>query len=713
MLLPVNISTGTVTGQFIVGVRDGADDDHEPDSIPAAGRISFTASVPYLVDLTADPNPVTIMLKTVEGVLDNEGYLCTPLPDTFEPAYRGVKLIATDDMDLSNTDWTWTASYAFTSPGGAPASHSFSMPSGATRDLTTVVRIPASDGIGIEQAEALAASAHAAAVEAAESAATASQAALDAASAAQVTDLDISTLLANSGSGARLEVNNIVAAATADKLDTDTAIETYQSRAALDAAAAAKVSSGGSQLNGAVKSIADASAAAAAAPKLDSATAATTYAAKSVETSKLDASQKATANGVASLDSGGKHPLAQVPDVVQTTSGAKPVGKGEVFVNTNDYATIAAAHTARPDIATLSPGGVNVGSVGNIYGINYNKALGAYQQAGTAAAPTTDAAPIIWTHKYSAADRPGTEVNEWSQGAYHQITKTGGGAYDAAITGYVRNQGGAGQSIGIHGRATGYTVNSDVFGMWAYAASGDPATVPKSIIGMEIDMNNKNPDQGWMDGANVGASRGLIVVGADGSNPLTHGIQIGANSASPNGKFWTGLLMRANGTMPSGPNSATQINNGEQIRLGGATAGADAYNGVRFYQGNFTTGISFAEASFANGAAIVLGDTQRIIVGPGGAKSTYLGFDLTTSLANFNNLSIALNGVQVVKSRRTGWGAATGTVDRTAYAAYAAPTYAAAPTMSDMQTLANQVQANSRHLAALIQDLTTHGLIGA
>lgn len=38
---------------------------------------------------------------------------------------------------------------------------------------------------------------------------------------------------------------------------------------------------------------------------------------------------------------------------------------------------------------------------------------------------------------------------------------------------------------------------------------------------------------------------------------------------------------------------------------------------------------------------------------------------------------------------------------RTAFTAYTAPTYSAAPTMADMQALANQVQSTSRHLAVM------------
>lgn len=694
MTYPSSIFTEWVRGQFLVGTIDGADADQVPEADPAQGTVTFVASVPYLPVPTNAPNPVTILPEPRVAVLDDQGYLCTPAKGTLTPAYQGMRLESTNDPSSSVVDWTWTATYKFTNSTKQIPSHSFALQIGSPVDLTTVVQVPASGGIGTEQAEALAASAAAAATTAANAATAAQAAATAAAAEASANDAGVTNLITTGGTTTRTAVTDLVASSNSAKLDATDAASTYQPISTLGAAVAAQASTTGTGTNTAVKAIADASAATAAGPK-------------------LDASQKGAASGIATLDTGGKHPLTETPDVLKTDTGVKPVGKGELFVNTNDYASIAAAHTANPAVATLSPANVNVGSVGNIYGINYNKALGAYQQAGTAATPTTDAAPIVWTHKYSAADRPGVMANEWSQGAYHQITKMSGGAYDAAITGYVRNQGGTGQSIGIHGRASGYTADSDVFGIWAYAAAANASIVPKSIIGIELDMNNMCADQGWMDGANVGASRGLLVVGADNSNPLTHGIEVGAGNSSPNGKFWTGLLMRANGTMPAGANSATQVNNGEQIRLGGATSSADSYNGIRFYGGNYAVGLSFAEASYGNNAAILMGDGHRIVVGPGAATSTYVGFNKTGSNVNFNNFNIAINGTQVLKSRRTGWGAATGTVDRTAWSPYTAPTVSASYVQAELQAIANAVQANSRHLAALQQDITDHGLIGA
>jgi len=296
MLLPTNIATGRVTGQFLAGVVDGVDDDQDPDAVPAAGFVTFTASVPYLPDPTAAPNPATILTTSVVAVLDNEGYLCTPAQGTLEPSYRGVRLIATDDPDLSVEGWTWNATYSFSTVAGqklAIPTHSFAVPSGGVVDLTTVVKVPSSAGIGTEQAEALAASAQAAAIQSAQDAATAVQAAVDAAAAAQVTDTGIAALVATPGSATALEVAGLVDESNAGKLGTDDAVSIYQSQAALDAAAAAKVNTAGTATNTAVKAIADASAG-----------------------QKIPTSEKGAANGVATLDAGGKVPDSQLPETL-------------------------------------------------------------------------------------------------------------------------------------------------------------------------------------------------------------------------------------------------------------------------------------------------------------------------------------------------------------------------------------------------------------
>ncbi|WP_434922947.1 phosphodiester glycosidase family protein [Glutamicibacter sp. PAEs-4] len=130
--------------------------DQEPDFIAAVGRILFVASVPYLPDPTADPAPVTLLQAPVVGVLDHEGYLCT-VNEAGGPGERGIRLIATDDPDLLVQEWTWNVKYTFETVNGVEPKiepHAFFLPSDAAVDLTTLVKVPSSPGLGLEQVEA-------------------------------------------------------------------------------------------------------------------------------------------------------------------------------------------------------------------------------------------------------------------------------------------------------------------------------------------------------------------------------------------------------------------------------------------------------------------------------------------------------------------------------------------------------------------------------
>lgn len=153
------LSTGMVHGRFIVAVVDGTDYNEIPDVIPATGKITFKASVPYVPVYQTASGPVTILKSPIVGILDSEGYLSTPHPNTGEPLYRGVKLFATDDPSMGVVDWTWSVEYKLDSvaPGMAfVPPHNFQLATDSVYDLTTGVKVPSTPGYGIPQAEAAA-----------------------------------------------------------------------------------------------------------------------------------------------------------------------------------------------------------------------------------------------------------------------------------------------------------------------------------------------------------------------------------------------------------------------------------------------------------------------------------------------------------------------------------------------------------------------------
>jgi hypothetical protein len=259
-------------GQFLAGVTDGVDADQEPDGIPAQGTVTFTASPAYLPVPVADPNPFTVLPQPRIAVFDGAGYLCTPTPGTKDPAYRGMRLETTNDADSSVVDWTWSAVYNITNSVRPVPTHSFALPaSDLALDLTTVVKVPSSAGLGTEQAEALAATAQAAATQAALEAEAAAAAAESAAGAAQVTDSNISALITNPATDTAQATKALVDEAAATKLEAEDAAATYQQISTLGAALAVQAATDGTGTNTAIKDIADTAAAAAAGPKLNTA----------------------------------------------------------------------------------------------------------------------------------------------------------------------------------------------------------------------------------------------------------------------------------------------------------------------------------------------------------------------------------------------------------------------------------------------------------
>lgn len=142
--LPTNLSYGTVVGRFLLAYADGIDLDLGPDGAAAKGSIFFTPSVITLKDNLSSPSPVTVLPKTVECVLDADGYLLGP------DGTRGVRLLATDDPDANPVNWTWSVDFRLTDQDDVPitglSKYSFQLPSDSTVDLTLVAPVPGANG---------------------------------------------------------------------------------------------------------------------------------------------------------------------------------------------------------------------------------------------------------------------------------------------------------------------------------------------------------------------------------------------------------------------------------------------------------------------------------------------------------------------------------------------------------------------------------------
>jgi len=399
---------------------------------------------------------------------------------------------------------------------------------------------------------------------------------------------------------------------------------------------------------------------------------------------------------------------------------ARLVSKGELAKNVRDYkaptdtddaAAISLAHGANP--AVFYPdGNYSPGADSNLYNsVTVRNAIGPRWQSGVTGTPVADARPVVWVQKHTSAAYSGG----WDEGAiYGALIKESGDAYGAGITGYVATFGGSGDMTGVHGRARTAVDGSNGFGVWAYAHN--TAAAPGRVVAVEADIRNDSATQPtWAATAQTGAISNIVVALSDGISGAHHGIRFPQRAADNFQRFWTGLQFDTNTIMPTDASG-----NGEAIRIRGASYASGRYGGVTLGDSvgthMLTYGLRTLHADISNQAAVWMARDHRIIWGPDQGSGAGRWVTITSDAAptfDVHGATVSVNGVQVLKGRRTGWGNASGTVDRSAWSTYSAPTIGASYTQAQIQALADAVQANSRRLAALQQDLTDHGVIGA
>lgn len=226
ILLPANVTFGTVTGRFGSATMVPGDPDGVPDFTPPVGlKITFTPAVPAVIDATATPSPVMIEMVPIACTINSDGYL---IGGDGNP---GVNLVATNNPALNPTNWTYKVSFTRDSlPLKAFPDFSMAVPAGQTVDLNTVVPVPSSAGLGLTQAKIAEAAATLAASTATLAANTASAAAAAASTSA--------TNAATSASSMSSSVSSASASATAASASA-TAAATSATNAAASATSAA------------------------------------------------------------------------------------------------------------------------------------------------------------------------------------------------------------------------------------------------------------------------------------------------------------------------------------------------------------------------------------------------------------------------------------------------------------------------------------------
>lgn len=136
---------GTVKGRFIAAVADTtADIDDEPDAIPLTGKVTFRPDVQAILLGNGTEAPVTVMPAPITAQLDAQGYLTLN-------GKRGVKLIATDNIEANPTNFTYTVELDLryqSTPVKYPG-WSIQVPADQETDLTLQGRVPSASGTAI------------------------------------------------------------------------------------------------------------------------------------------------------------------------------------------------------------------------------------------------------------------------------------------------------------------------------------------------------------------------------------------------------------------------------------------------------------------------------------------------------------------------------------------------------------------------------------
>lgn len=176
--VPIELPTGRVVGRFIFEVQDNDDPGEEPQLIPVTGDVTIKSSIDNLTIFDPTLGKFITFRGPHKAIVDASGELSTPDPTTNEPMYPGISLWSNDSDKLSVKGWTYTATFNLKTIDGKALNLqpvTFTLATGQEVDLADVVKVPATPGYGLPQAEGAALRAEAAALEAEQSSAAAIQ----------------------------------------------------------------------------------------------------------------------------------------------------------------------------------------------------------------------------------------------------------------------------------------------------------------------------------------------------------------------------------------------------------------------------------------------------------------------------------------------------------------------------------------------------------
>lgn len=141
-LLPADVPTGLVNGQFYFVSEDAIDADTDPDLTPVTGVVNFVASVPVL-NMT---RYAATIVPNFKAKFNAQGQL-VPLNGTG----LGIELPATNSIEISPQGYTWKVEFDLRD---SVTNYSIQIPSfnmqlshGEVVDLTTLMPVSESAGV--------------------------------------------------------------------------------------------------------------------------------------------------------------------------------------------------------------------------------------------------------------------------------------------------------------------------------------------------------------------------------------------------------------------------------------------------------------------------------------------------------------------------------------------------------------------------------------
>lgn len=144
---PADLGHGTFTGRFGFMDADTHDPDRDPDVTSATGgKATITPSIKS-VRYTGTDGPMILAARAAQGVINSEGYLCTTAEDG-TAGDVGMVFPATDDTDLTPTDWTYQVTVTLDGGVRLP-SFNVKLPTGSTVDLSLAVPVDTSGGTAV------------------------------------------------------------------------------------------------------------------------------------------------------------------------------------------------------------------------------------------------------------------------------------------------------------------------------------------------------------------------------------------------------------------------------------------------------------------------------------------------------------------------------------------------------------------------------------